>query len=97
MADVNYLERVQILTTRLASEIFNLSSEERLQRLGLHFMQLRRVWADIHGPIECESKLCFSTSHLTWPKRTPLQGTPRYEQSSKERIGLLGEGREIFE
>ncbi len=34
----------------------------------------------------------FPPSRLTWPKRAPLQGTPRCEPPPKERVGIFGEG-----
>ncbi len=51
---------------------------------------------DIHGPIECESKFIFSFL----PLDVVLEGIPtrhfKLRAVPEERIGLFGEGREIF-
>ncbi len=52
---------------------------------------------DIQRPFGCWSELVFPSSRLTWPKRAPLQGTPRCEPPPKERVGIFGEGCEILE
>ncbi len=42
-----YLERIQRLATRLITGMRHLPYEERLQRLGLHSLQRRRLRADM--------------------------------------------------
>ncbi len=46
-ADINHLELIQILATRLVTGMRHLPYEERLQRLGLHSLQRRRLWDDL--------------------------------------------------
>ncbi len=46
-AHVNHLERIQRLATKLETGMHNLPYEERLQRLGLHSLQRRRLPADL--------------------------------------------------
>ncbi len=41
VADINHLERIQRLATRLATGMRHFANEERLQRLGHHSMQRR--------------------------------------------------------
>ncbi len=43
VADIKHLERIQKLATRLVTGMRHLPYEERLQRLGLHFLQRRRL------------------------------------------------------
>ncbi len=47
VVDINYLERIQRLATRLVTAILHLPYEERLQRLCLHSLQKRQLWADL--------------------------------------------------
>ncbi len=47
VADINHLERIQRLATRLVTGIRHLPHEERLQRLGLHFLQRRLFLAEL--------------------------------------------------
>ncbi len=47
VADINHSERIQMLSTRLITGICNPPYVERLQRLGLHSLQRRWLWADL--------------------------------------------------
>ncbi len=47
VADINRLERIQKLATRLVTGIRHLAYEVKLQRLDLHSLQWRRLWADM--------------------------------------------------
>ncbi len=47
VADINHLERIQRLATRLVTGIGHLPYEERLQWLGLHALQRRWLWVDL--------------------------------------------------
>ncbi len=47
VADINHLEQIQKLVTRLVTGMRHLPYEERLQRLGLHSLQQRRLQADL--------------------------------------------------
>ncbi len=47
VADINNLERIQRLATRLITGMRHLPYEERLQRLGLHSLQPQRLRADL--------------------------------------------------
>ncbi len=47
VADINNLERIKGLATRLVIGMHHLHYDERLQRLGLHSFQQRRLRADL--------------------------------------------------
>ncbi len=78
VADINLLERIQRLATRLATGMCHLPYEERLQRLGLHSLQRRRLWDDVitafnicKGLLDIDPKLLFLP-----PTRRGLRGHP---------------------
>ncbi len=103
-ADINHLERIQRLATRLVTDMRHLPYEERLQRLGLHSLQRRRLRDDLltafkifKGLLDIDMNLFFPSSRSTRPKRAPLQGTPRCEPPPKVRVVIFGEGCEILE
>ncbi len=47
VACINHQERIQISATRLVTGIPHLTYEERLQRMGLHSLQRRRLQTDL--------------------------------------------------
>ncbi len=83
VADINHLERIQTVATRLLTGMRNLPYEERLQRLGLHFLPRRRLRAYLitafkifKGILDNDLKLFFLP-----PARRGLRGTPsRYSK-----------------
>ncbi len=91
-------ERIQRLATRLLTGMRQLPYKKRLQRLGLHSLQRRRLRADLILKALCKLiQTCYPPSRSTRPKKAPLQGTPRCEVLSKEKVGIFGEGCEILE
>ncbi len=73
-----YLERIQRFATRLITGMRHLPYEERLQRLGLHSLQRRRLRDDLitafkifKGLLEIDLNLCFIP-----PARRVLKGHP---------------------
>ncbi len=99
VADINHLERIQRLVTRLATGMRHRPYEERLQRLGLHYLQRRRFWADLITAFKIFTGLWDVNSNLFFflPHAAPLQGSPRYAHPPKERVGVSGGGYEILE
>ncbi len=90
VADINHLERIQGLATRLATGTRHLPYEERLQRLGLCSLQRRRLRVDLitafTGLLGADLNFFFS-----FPLVAALEGTPtRY---SKARATAGGEGQ----
>ncbi len=104
VADINRLELIQRLSTRLVTGMRHLPYEERLQRLGLHSLQRRRLRVDLitafkifKGLLDIDPNLVFPPSCSTRPKRAPLHGTLRCEPPPKERVGIFVEGFEMLE
>ncbi len=85
-AEISHLERIQRFATRLVTGIRHLPYEERLQLLGLHSLQRRRLRDDL-----------ITAFKIFKGHQGPLQGTPRCEPPPKERINIHGEGCEILE
>ncbi len=78
VADINHLELIQRLATRLETGMCHLLYEERLQRLGLHSLQRRRLRADLitvfkifKGLVDIDPNLFFLP-----PTRRGLRGHP---------------------
>ncbi len=78
VADINHLERIKRLTTRLVTGMCHLLYEERLQRLGLHSLQRRRLQDNLFtafkifkGPLDIDPNLFFLP-----PARRGLRGHP---------------------
>ncbi len=76
--DINHLERIQKLATRLVTGMRHLPYEERLQRLGLHSLQRRRLRDDritvfkiFKGLLDIDPNLL-----LLPPARSGLRGHP---------------------
>ncbi len=101
VADINHLERIQRIATRFVTGMRHLPFEERLQRLGLHSLQRRRLRDDLISAFKIfrglDPNLFLPSSSSTRPKGAPLQGTPRCEPPPKKRVGIFGEGCEILE
>ncbi len=101
--NINHLDRIQRLATRLVAGIPRLPYEEAAAS-GPSFLAEATIsgWSDyclqeIHGSFGYWSELVFSPFHSTQPKRAVLQGTPRCEQPPKEKVDLFGEYCEILE
>ncbi len=78
VADIKHLERVQGLATRLASGIRHLPYEERLQRLGIHSLQRRRLQADLITAFKIFTGLLDIDPNFFFlpPARRGLRGHP---------------------
>ncbi len=87
--------------TLLVTDMRHLPYEERLQRLGLHSLQRRRLRDDLQdtdskifkGLLDIDPNLFFFPP----TRHSPLQGTARCEPLPKERVDIFGEGCEILE
>ncbi len=97
MADINHLDRIQSLATRLVTGIRHLPYKERLQRLGLHSLQRRRLRVDLitaftifTGLLDIDPTLFFLP-----PTRRGLSGH-RYKELRGKGVGLFGEVCEIL-
>ncbi len=77
VADINQLKRTERLVSRLVTSIRHLPCEERLQRLGLHSLQLQRLRADLitafklfTGLLDVDSNLfCLPPTRFGTPTR----------------------------
>ncbi len=103
VADINQLEGMQRLGTRLVTGIRHLPCEERLLSLGLHFLQWRRLRADLITAFKIFTSLLDIDPNLFFPptrrgiRGHNLQCTQRYEPPPKEMVGLFDGGCEILE
>ncbi len=78
VADINHLERIQRLATRLVTGTRHLPYEERLQRLGLHSLRRRRLQADLITAFKIFTCLLDIDPNLFFlpPARSGLRGHP---------------------
>ncbi len=74
----------------------HLPYEERLQRLGFHSLQRRRLRADLITAFKVFTGLLDIDPNFFNPPAS-LQGTPRCEPPLKENVGLFSEGCETLE
>ncbi len=77
VADINHLERIQRLATRLVVGMRHLLYEERLQRLGLDSLQWQRLRADLITAFKIFKGLLDSDPNLFFsPARRGLREHP---------------------
>ncbi len=79
VADVNQLERIERLATRLVAGIRHLPYEQRLRRLGLHSLQRQRVRTDLITAFKVCTGLLGIDQNLFFflpPTRRGLRGHP---------------------
>ncbi len=78
VSDVNHLERIQRLTTRLVKGMRHLLYEERLQWLDIHSLQRRRLQADLITAFRIFTGLLDINPNLFFlpPARHGLRGHP---------------------
>ncbi len=82
VANVNFFERIQRLSTRLVTGIRHLPYEERLSRLGLHSLPGRRLWVAFRictGLLGVEIDLLFLPPTRRGLSAQTLRETPRKE------------------
>ncbi len=77
----------------------HLPYEERLQRLGLHFLQRRRLPADLITAFKVfKDLLDIDPNFVFLPlARRDLRGRPKCQPPPKEGVNIFGEGCEILE
>ncbi len=78
VADINHLERIQRLSTRLLTGMRHLPYEETLQGLGLHSLQRRRLQDDLITAFKIFKGLVHIDPNLFFlpPARRGLRGHP---------------------
>ncbi len=78
VADINHLERIQRLATQLVTGMRHAPYEERLQRLGLHSLQRRRLRDDLITASKIFKDLLDIDPNLFFlpPARRGLRGHP---------------------
>ncbi len=104
VADINHLERIQRLATRLVTDNRHLPYEERPQRMSLHSLQRRqRLRADLITAFKIfTEKLDVDLNsppptHSARPKRAPLQVFQDTSHRRKGGSAFFGEKCEILE
>ncbi len=78
VADINRLEQIQRLATRLVIGMRHLPYEERLQRLGPHSLRRRRLWTDLIAAFKIFTGLLDIDLNFFFlpPARCGLSGHP---------------------
>ncbi len=81
MAEVNHLEPIQRLATRLVTSIRHFPYEEKLQRLGLHSLQRRWLRVDLITVFKICTGLLDVDPNLFFlhPTRGGLRGHPYFK------------------
>ncbi len=76
VADIDHLERIQRLATRLVTGMRHLPYKERLQRLGLHSLQRLRLRADLITAFKIFKDFLYIDPNLFFlpPARRGLRG-----------------------
>ncbi len=91
-ADINHLERIQRLAIRSVAGIRHLPYEERLEPVGLHSLQRRRLRADLITAFKIFTGLLDVDPNFRFlpPTRRGLGGHP-YEALPEERVSCFGD------